>query len=334
MCGNGIKEGDEECDCGTGDECDNDPCCDSKTCKLKNGAKCSDFNDLCCSNCQMRSKGTVCRPKVSECDVEETCDGVSGDCPSDKHVENGEPCSGSGNSTASTKNSNLRCASGQCTNRDLQCEARGASIGATKHCSLSWNTDPCNFQCQSPDSGLACMYMSGSFIDGTECGWHAKCANGKCKGDNAFYQFVNLYRNNMPIAIPVTIIVVVILFALVSGILNFFCGCCRVCAFGRLRRRGGGGGGIIGGRKSRRMQRLQSDIPLGVYPPAPAPQQQPVQSHPHMPVAVQDQQPLYGAPGAHGYPPPPPYNSNNAMPASWVDPTPYNGPHQQPYHNH
>lgn len=50
-CGNKIVEDDEECDCGTSEECLNDPCCDSITCKLKSEAECA--SGLCCDNCKV-----------------------------------------------------------------------------------------------------------------------------------------------------------------------------------------------------------------------------------------------------------------------------------------
>jgi hypothetical protein len=39
-CGNGIVEGDEECDCGGTSGCGDNACCDATTCKFKNGAIC------------------------------------------------------------------------------------------------------------------------------------------------------------------------------------------------------------------------------------------------------------------------------------------------------
>ncbi|KAG9063642.1 hypothetical protein KI688_003753 [Linnemannia hyalina] len=40
VCGNGIIEHGEECDCGSPQECAKDPCCNAKTCKLNAGAQC------------------------------------------------------------------------------------------------------------------------------------------------------------------------------------------------------------------------------------------------------------------------------------------------------
>ncbi|KAF9434557.1 Disintegrin and metalloproteinase domain-containing protein 9 [Entomortierella beljakovae] len=42
VCGNGIVEHGEECDCGSPEECAKDPCCNAKTCKLAPGAQCRD----------------------------------------------------------------------------------------------------------------------------------------------------------------------------------------------------------------------------------------------------------------------------------------------------
>ncbi|KAJ1949409.1 hypothetical protein FBU59_001157, partial [Linderina macrospora] len=207
MCGNGIKEQGEECDCGTSEACKNDPCCDASTCKLKQGAKCADINDLCCDKCQIRPKDTVCRGKYSECDIAEVCDGTSATCPDDKHVKDGTSC---GNST-----SGLKCASGQCTSRDAQCAARGGSEGLTQRCTISVGGDPCDLQCARPGSFGVCVFMSGSFTDGTECGFHAQCRVGKCKGENWFYQFLLLFQHNLAISIPIAVAVGLIILCII-----------------------------------------------------------------------------------------------------------------------
>jgi len=71
VCGNGIVENGEECDCGS-DECD---CCTSE-CKLPEGAECSPTNGKCCDdNCQIKRKGSICREEQGDCDLAEYCDG-------------------------------------------------------------------------------------------------------------------------------------------------------------------------------------------------------------------------------------------------------------------
>ncbi|XP_078533215.1 disintegrin and metalloproteinase domain-containing protein 9-like [Lissotriton helveticus] len=88
-CGNRIVEGEEQCDCGTKNECIRDPCCNSD-CKLRNNAQCS--SGECCKRCQFIKQGIPCRKPVSECDLAEYCTGISGICPEDVYSQDGSPC--------------------------------------------------------------------------------------------------------------------------------------------------------------------------------------------------------------------------------------------------
>ncbi|XP_077015994.1 disintegrin and metalloproteinase domain-containing protein 1-like [Tamandua tetradactyla] len=105
ICGNGIMEGNEECDCGF--KCEDDPCCDD-TCKLKGDAECS--NGLCCFQCSFRRTGFTCRPALDECDLPEYCNGISSHCPADHYKQDGTPC-----------DRIFYCVSGRCKNPDSQC---------------------------------------------------------------------------------------------------------------------------------------------------------------------------------------------------------------------
>ncbi|XP_006900398.1 PREDICTED: disintegrin and metalloproteinase domain-containing protein 30-like [Elephantulus edwardii] len=107
-CGNGVVEDDEECDCGTREDCEKDPCC-QPDCKLTPGATCG-FG-LCCHNCQLRPSGYVCRQQENECDLAEYCNGTSGLCPDDTYKQDGTPCTYEG-----------LCFGRQCQSRYLQCQ--------------------------------------------------------------------------------------------------------------------------------------------------------------------------------------------------------------------
>ncbi|KAI8884493.1 zincin, partial [Backusella circina FSU 941] len=165
MCGNGIKEVDEDCDTGGKDS----TCCNSKTCKFKNGAVCDDFSDPCCNNCQLRPHNYTCRNSISECDIPEFCSGETADCPKDTFKPDLTSC-GDG----------LQCASGHCTSRDAQCASRGITMGSTRACSgIGLNINSCQIACSNPLSNQ-CYIYNGFFIDGTPCGIGGLCKSGTC----------------------------------------------------------------------------------------------------------------------------------------------------------
>ena len=118
VCGNMIVDEGEECDCGSADCADTDPCCDGKTCKLKAGASCSaaQGDRGCCdpSTCSKRASGFECRPVDGLCDVKETCDGVKSTCPMDLHMEIGKKCQDTNADVGA-------CLGKHCSNRDRTC---------------------------------------------------------------------------------------------------------------------------------------------------------------------------------------------------------------------
>ncbi|XP_035021142.1 disintegrin and metalloproteinase domain-containing protein 9 isoform X1 [Hippoglossus stenolepis] len=110
-CGNRLVDVGEECDCGSQKECEEDPCCEYQTCRLKSGAQCA-YGE-CCSNCQYLPGGTVCRSSTDECDLPEFCNGSSLFCQSDVFVQNGQAC----------RNQQAYCYNGKCQHYDGQCQA-------------------------------------------------------------------------------------------------------------------------------------------------------------------------------------------------------------------
>ncbi|XP_066509117.1 disintegrin and metalloproteinase domain-containing protein 10-like [Hoplias malabaricus] len=95
ICGNGLVEAGEECDCGYSSEC-KDQCChnadSTNKCRLQASAKCSPSQGPCCtSSCQFKSSSEMCR-NVSECAEKGTCNGVSAQCPASTPKENLTAC--------------------------------------------------------------------------------------------------------------------------------------------------------------------------------------------------------------------------------------------------
>lgn len=169
-CGNGIVEAGEDCDCG--DNCDDNSCCDGSTCRFRDNAVCDDSTGPCCTNCQFASSGTVCRESTGTCDIQETCTGNSSACPTDRYAPDGQTC---GNS------SGLFCASGQCTNRDMQCQQllNTNSTGVS-----SCNNDSCTLSCSVDWYGSGvCMGMNRQVQDGTPCS-DGLCRGGRCRSES------------------------------------------------------------------------------------------------------------------------------------------------------
>lgn len=85
LCGNGIVEEGEQCDCGYGTDC-KETCCydashEANKCKLKPGVQCSPSQGPCCQNsCKFASSNTVCM-QSNECLNNVTCSGNNASCP-------------------------------------------------------------------------------------------------------------------------------------------------------------------------------------------------------------------------------------------------------------
>ncbi|XP_069349808.1 disintegrin and metalloproteinase domain-containing protein 29 [Eulemur rufifrons] len=121
-CGNGVVEGEEECDCGLLQRCIKDPCC-MPDCTLTHGSSCA-FG-LCCKDCQFLPSGAVCRKEANECDLPEWCNGTSHKCPDDVYVEDGIPCK-----------DRAYCYEKRCSDRNEQCRRifGGGAQNANESC--------------------------------------------------------------------------------------------------------------------------------------------------------------------------------------------------------
>ncbi|ELV11197.1 Disintegrin and metalloproteinase domain-containing protein 1 [Tupaia chinensis] len=124
-CGNGIVELPEQCDCGN--NCDQNPCCDS-SCHFIGKAQCSD--GLCCFQCEFSRKGSMCRDVATPCDLPEFCDGESSACPADSYKQDDTVC-----------HNNHYCAKGFCLDPSSQCSHLfgAGAVSAPQECYTSFN---------------------------------------------------------------------------------------------------------------------------------------------------------------------------------------------------
>ncbi|KAK5632526.1 hypothetical protein RRF57_008240 [Xylaria bambusicola] len=224
QCGNGIVEQGEDCDCGGATGCEGNSCCDPDTCKFTANSVCDFANEDCCTRqCQFASNGTVCRDSSGSCDPQETCSGTSATCPSDVKAPDGQACGADGEG--------LKCASGQCTSRDLQCQTLvGGLTNSNDLKACDGNT--CLVRCKGSNSAPGvCEGIQHYFLDGTPCEGDGHCDNGTCKGASFSDKVARFFRDNKDIIIPVAAVVGGLLVIAIAG-----CCCSRIRRRSRIRK--------------------------------------------------------------------------------------------------
>ncbi|GMR62269.1 hypothetical protein PMAYCL1PPCAC_32464 [Pristionchus mayeri] len=128
VCGNGIVEEGEDCDCGQAG-CNHD-CCDAATCRLTAKAACA--SGQCCDlqKCQPLERATLCRSGTNSCDLPEFCDGETAECPADFFIQDGLKC---------LDDNEGHCYNGECGSRTEQCKKIWGETGkaASDSCYLT-----------------------------------------------------------------------------------------------------------------------------------------------------------------------------------------------------
>ncbi|KAI8895235.1 Metallo-peptidase family M12-domain-containing protein [Globomyces pollinis-pini] len=189
VCGNGIKEQGEDCDCGSALACSKNPCCDGSTCKYKGNAVCDPNHESCCEKeCKFSTHDTLCYHSMGVCDYDAYCSGVSSKCDRKPFVADGMTCSQNGTTA--------QCASGLCTTRDLQCKLKASlTFEGTKSACAAYANN-CELNCVTTEG--VCRNIRGHFLDGTTCGGSGRCKDGTCQGStiwSLFILYVNLFPN-------------------------------------------------------------------------------------------------------------------------------------------
>ncbi|KAL3899863.1 MAG: hypothetical protein SGCHY_001736 [Lobulomycetales sp.] len=280
VCGNGVKEPGEDCDCGS--TCESNSCCNSN-CRFINDAKCDDRIDECCESCQVMRAGTTCRTSDDFCTISSVCTGKSGVCPKPKTQPDGAGCI-----LTKTKVSGTACASGTCTSRQMQCRSliQSGSFRTVDDCKESG--DSCSLRCSTPSG--TCVSLSGDFIDGTPC-VGGVCRDGSCQVSDPAALLGFYFTERPQIAWPVTITFVIVIAALIYG-------CTRFKPFSKLRNRRNLPPSFAGGVAGAKNEASENKSPVSpnkgpAVPPKPTEKvrsvPKPLDSAP--PVSTQKQQP-------------------------------------------
>ena len=178
MCGDGIIDSGEQCDCGDAAQCSlDDQCCHppgASGCTYTSGNTCSPTISGCCDvTCDISPAATICA-EATECSLVSLCDGVSAECPEPVALPNNRTCD----------NDRAICHDGVCTRNMCllqglsQCQCTGFPDTLCQLCCL------CNSSCvpayylglRAPsgaivyhDEGQACNKNRGYCTKGLVC---------------------------------------------------------------------------------------------------------------------------------------------------------------------
>ena len=179
VCGNGIVEPGEQCDCPDNNCTCYDHCCNGWTCQLETNAACS-ATDGCCdeTTCSIAASGTVCRASLGPCDTAETCDGVSKSCPVDTVTQYGTACVDENGDAGA-------CWANECRNRDYKCQKIGPYHGGKK----ASGTCPSYTTNHEPGTSSACLSTNALT-------WACFSQNDSCAAFDANYV------TNAPLGFP------------------------------------------------------------------------------------------------------------------------------------
>lgn len=225
LCGNGVVDEGEDCDCGGEEGCGDNACCDPSTCRFTSGSTCDPSTQRCCTNqCQPAGSGQVCRASVGLCDPEESCDGSSADCPEDETLPDGQSCGEDGQGTT--------CASGRCTSRSMQCSSLLTSSNTTSLTSSNITSnvsaqacseDGCQLNCINLDEDdNTCQVTQQFFLDGTPCGRSGRCYSGNCNSTNGNNRVQDWIDENRSAFIAICVVGGIVVLALLASL------CCCV----------------------------------------------------------------------------------------------------------
>ena len=144
--------------------------------------ECAD-SDACCTNGAFTAAGEVCRSaQHDECDIEEVCTGLRGDCPPDLYKSPGTSCTEEifPDDSDAKSNADGKCYRGKCISQDGSCidPNTGGAIyyGSTPQTSYCESVSDCSITyCSDGSLFGGCFGYNELARDGTECGSGKQC---------------------------------------------------------------------------------------------------------------------------------------------------------------